>query len=150
MMIKEKIAGLIAPIIDAHQVDLIDIELKGKPGQLVLRIYVDMVGGIGLDQCAVISREISDVLDMADLIQGRYRLEVSSPGLDRPLKSARDFERNIGRQVRVNYRGEDGVVATLTGTIKAVTENEVLLEADAQLHRVALATIVLAKVLAAW
>jgi ribosome maturation factor RimP len=150
MMIKEKIAGLIAPIIDAHQIDLIDIELKGKPGQLVLRIYVDMVGGIGLDQCAVISREISDVLDMADLIQGRYRLEVSSPGLDRPLKSARDFERNIGRQVRVNYRGEDGVVATLTGTIKTVTENEVFLEVDSQLHRVALTTIVLAKVLAAW
>lgn len=150
MIRKEKISALIAPIIEAQQADLIDIELKGKPGQLVLRIYVDMVGGIGLDQCASISRQISDLLDMADLIPGKYRLEVSSPGLDRPLKSARDFERNVGRQVRINYRGEDNAVTSITGMIKGVAENEVILEVDAQPHRIALATIVLAKILAVW
>ncbi|MDZ7264157.1 MAG: ribosome maturation factor RimP [candidate division KSB1 bacterium] len=150
MITKEKISALIAPIIAAHQVDLVDIELKGKPGQLVLRVYVDIVGGIGLDQCAAISRELSDVLDIADLIPGKYRLEVSSPGLDRPLKNARDFERNIGRQVRIKYRGQGDTVTSISGTIKAVTENQLLLEVNEQPQPIALSTIVLAKIQTVW
>lgn len=68
---------------------------------MVLRLFVDREGGVTLDDCAQVSRELSEILDVEDFIQGYYTLEVSSPGLNRPLKKAADFERYRGRLVRI-------------------------------------------------
>jgi len=87
----EKIREFIQLVIEQNTAELIDLEFKGKKGNQVLRVFVDTEGGITLKQCEQISREISDFLDQKDLISGKYRLEVSSPGIDRPLKTLSRF-----------------------------------------------------------
>ena len=122
-----QIRKLIVPILESQQIDLIDIELKGRSGSRVLRIFVDIDGGISLDQCVDLSRQISDLLDTRDLIAGWYRLEVSSPGLDRPLKTERDFTRNLGRKVRVIYTDKDEQ-KTISGIIDQVDDSRLFVQ----------------------
>lgn len=145
-----QIRDLIRPILIAQNIDLIDLEFKGNPGNHILRIFVDMDGGIKLDRCATLSREISDLLDTKDLIPGKYRLELSSPGLDRPLKTPRDFQRNAGRKVKINYLVEGDEVKTITGTIAQVDEHVVLFDENKNQIKIEIAKIVVAKVIPAW
>ncbi len=99
----EEIRALIEPVLAAEHVDLVDIELKGTVRSSVLRIFVDVDGGISLDQCTELNRHIGKLLDVHDVIPGRYRLDVSSPGVDRPLRTTRDFQRHIGRTVSLVF-----------------------------------------------
>lgn len=117
----ETLEDLLIPILEAHRCDLVDIEIKGKPGDQIVRAFVDAPGGISLGQCENISREFSEVLDMEDVMPGAYRLEVSSPGLTRPLKSPRDFARNMNRKVNVFYETGDGN-QTFQGEIVSVSD----------------------------
>lgn len=145
-----QIRDLIRPVLVAQNIDLIDLEFKGKPGNHILRIFVDMDGGIKLDQCAALSRAISDLLDTRDLIPGKYRLELSSPGLDRPLKTPRDFQRNLGRKVKINYSVEGDQVKTVAGTIARVDDHVVLFDENKNQIQVDIAKIVVAKVITTW
>ncbi|GAB4335884.1 MAG: ribosome maturation factor RimP [Calditrichia bacterium] len=104
--IEKRIKELIQPVFDDHQAFLMDISLRGSGNQQVLTIVADTLSGITLDQITAISREVEDILDMHDPIKGRYRLEISSPGLSWPLKEDWQFERNIGRKLRVIYQKE--------------------------------------------
>jgi ribosome maturation factor RimP len=81
--------------------ELVDIEYKREGHAMVLRLFVDREGGVTLDDCAKVSRELSEILDVEDFIQAHYTLEVSSPGLNRPLKKPADYERYRGRLVRI-------------------------------------------------
>ncbi len=92
-----QIERLLAPILDEHKLELVDIEFKKVGRGHVLRIFIDKPGGINLDDCAEVSRELSVQLDVEDSIAGRYTLEVSSPGIDRPLKNLQDFIRFKGK-----------------------------------------------------
>jgi ribosome maturation factor RimP len=89
--------------------ELVDVEIKrGRDGQFV-RLYVDKEGGIGLSELESVSHEVSAILDAEDPIKGSYTLEVSSPGLDRPLKDENDFRRFVGRLARISsYEPVDG------------------------------------------
>ncbi|MDZ7332044.1 MAG: ribosome maturation factor RimP [candidate division KSB1 bacterium] len=145
-----EIKNLILPILTSHQVDFIDLELKGRVGAQVLRVFVDTDGGITLDQCVILSREISDALDRRDILPGRYRLEVSSPGLDRPLKSMRDFQRNLGRQVKIKYLDEGGNSVTVIGQIEGVDDDAVVILEDDQQKKITMSKILLAKILPVW
>ena len=119
------VRDLVERLLEREGVDLVDLELKGAPGRQVLRVFVDVEGGITIDQCVALSRKISDLLDRKDPIPGRYRLEVSSPGVDRPLKQPRDFQRNVGREVKVDVRrGEE--TEQVTGKILSAGEDLVL------------------------
>ncbi len=82
--------------------ELVDVELKRAAGGQLVRVYVDKPGGIGLDELQSVSEEVSAILDAEDPIDGRYTLEVSSPGLDRPLKSEADYRRFIGSLARLS------------------------------------------------
>jgi ribosome maturation factor RimP len=144
------IKDLVFPILESRSVDLIDIELKGGSGSQLLRIIVDVDGGITLDQCVQLSREISDLLDTQDLITGRYRLEVSSPGLDRPLKTERDFKRNLGRKVRINYLSEQNEHQTIIGVIEVVKNNQVVVLENSQQVQIDLSKISVAKIMPVW
>ena len=144
------IKDLVFPILESRSVDLIDIELKGGSGSQLLRIVVDVDGGITLDQCVQLSREISDLLDTQDLITGRYRLEVSSPGLDRPLKTERDFKRNLGRKVRINYLSEQNEHQTIIGVIEVVKNNQVVVLENSQQVQIDLSKISVAKIMPVW
>jgi ribosome maturation factor RimP len=89
--------------------ELVDVEMKRGAGGLLVRLYVDKPGGIGLDDLQVVSEEVSAILDAEDPIEGHYTLEVSSPGLDRPLKTEADYRRFVGRLASLSsYEPLDG------------------------------------------
>lgn len=94
---------LVAEVIAGSETELVDLEVKGGKNNPVIRVFLDEPGGISIDRCVALSRDLTDLIDMQDFLLRNYRLEVSSPGIDRPLKSRRDFERNIGREVDITY-----------------------------------------------
>lgn len=104
-MTKKKIEELVTkfatPIVDKHSFELVDVEFIKERSNYFLRIYIDKPGGITIDDCKIVSEEISDILDREDPIPQKYFLEVSSPGLDRPLKKDSDFERFKGEMVEI-------------------------------------------------
>lgn len=148
--IVRQVSDLLLPILARQDVDLVDIELKGKPGNQVLKIFVDVDGGIDIGRCQKLSREISDVLDMKDLMPGKYRLEVSSPGFDRPLKVKRDFQRNLGRKIRVVYSGATGEEHVAVGKIVTVEEESIVIESDDNIFEFKLSHILSAKIVPMW
>jgi ribosome maturation factor RimP len=98
--IKERVLKLAMQAAQEHGVEIFDIELLGK-GKLLLRVTIDREGGVTLDDCEKFSRSLEALLDVSDPIPGSYTLEVSSPGLDRPLRGVKDFERNKGKLARI-------------------------------------------------
>lgn len=128
--ITTRVRALAAPVITGHGVELVEVEVRGAHGSRVVRIVGDAEDGLDLDLIADLSREIGDLLDEDDLVGGRYTLEVSSPGVDRPLRTPTNFRRNVGRDVRVVRnreaidRGEKG---ELTGTLDAVDDHALTL-----------------------
>ncbi len=104
--IKDRVQKIIIPVLDDLGFELVDIELRGQRKDLVLTIYVDKEGGVNLDDCAEASREVGTLLDVEDVIQGFYRLEVSSPGLERALKKAGDFNKFSGKLIKIKTRNK--------------------------------------------
>ena len=102
--ILSKIQDIAAPVLAGMGLELVDLEFKREGRGWVLRFFIDKEGGVTLDDCADFSREIGVLLEVEDLIPGAYQLEVSSPGIDRPLKKASDFQRFAGRLVKVKTR----------------------------------------------
>ncbi len=98
---EQKTEQLLLPIMEEHQFELVDVEFVKEAGNWFLRAYIDKPGGIGVDDCETVSRRLSDLLDEQDFIEESYILEVSSPGLGRPLKKDKDLERSIGESVDV-------------------------------------------------
>ena len=105
--IEATIEEIVQPIVDAKNFEIVDIEYVKEAGEYYLRVYLDKEGGISLSE--VVSRELSEILDKKDPIKDNYFLEVSSPGLDRPLKKDKDFERYKGRDVEIKlYKPMNG------------------------------------------
>ena len=127
----EKLAEeLLAPIIEEHSFELVDLEYVKEGSDWYLRAYIDKPGGINIDDCEVVSRAFSDRLDEKDFIEDAYILEVSSPGLGRPLKKDRDFERNLGKIIECkSYKPIDGQ-KEFSGVLRAYTEESFTLEAE--------------------
>jgi len=113
-ILKEKIE----PLVEEEGLEIVELEFFERGPASVLRIYVDKTGGVTVGQCANLSRRIGDFLDMEDLIPYRYMLEVSSPGLDRPLITGADFERKKGERVKIFLREEVEGKMELVGKIK--------------------------------
>jgi ribosome maturation factor RimP len=107
--VQERVRQIVTRIVGFAGLEVVHLELNHHPGGMVLRVYIDKEGGVTVDDCARISHQISAELDVDDPIPGAYTLEVSSPGLDRPLISDADFERFAGRRVRLStYAPIDG------------------------------------------
>lgn len=110
---------LVAPIANALGYDLWGIEYVSHAKQTLVRIYIDSANGIDVDDCAKLSRQVSSVFDVEDPIMGEYSLEVSSPGMDRPLFTLEQFGRYIGEQVKVRlrmpYEGRKNFSGKMTG-----------------------------------
>ena len=113
MLIKDTLTHLILPLLNRRDVELVELVVSGSHRRQIVRIFVDRPDGITVDECAVLSRDIADMLDTRDPIDGTYLLEVSSPGLTRPLKTDRDFERVVGKALRLVVDGLGVVVGTL-------------------------------------
>lgn len=114
--------------------ELVEIELAGGGNQTLLRLYIDSEEGVNVDDCADVSRQVSAVLDVEDPIAGRYTLEVSSPGLDRPLVKPSDFIQRIGETVKVRlYQAIDGR-RKFKGELVSADENRVVIDSGGSTH----------------
>lgn len=102
---EQKTEEILLPIVQEHAFELVDVEYVKEGGSWYLRAYIDKEGGIAIDDCEVVSRAFSEILDQKDFIEDAYILEVSSPGLGRPLKKEKDFVRSMGEEVEIRtYR----------------------------------------------
>lgn len=125
---EKKAEELLTPIIEEHSFELVDLEYVKEGSDWYLRAYIDKPGGVNIDDCEVVSRAFSDLLDEKDFIEDAYILEVSSPGLGRPLKKNRDFERNLGKTIECkSYKPIDGE-KEFTGVLRAYTDDAFTLE----------------------
>jgi ribosome maturation factor RimP len=148
-ILPDKLHALIAPVLQNFNADFVALELKGGKQNKIVRVVVDQDGGIPLDTCTAISRALSAELEAADVMPGRYRLEVSSPGTDWPLKSKRDFERNRGRLVNLEYRRGE-TTASAEGSIEQVTETEITIASAAGSIAVPLAEVQVGRLKLKW
>jgi ribosome maturation factor RimP len=124
-----RIKELALPLIEQENLFLLDIELKQQDMNVVW-VYVDSEeGGVNLETCSKISRELSFLVESEDIFSKAYRLNVSSPGLSRPLSDKRQFGKNEGRTVKVKYK-EDGDYLKIEGILKSVSDNTVTIEVD--------------------
>lgn len=125
-----KTEQFLLPLLAEHQFELVDVEYVKEAGNWYLRSYIDKPGGITVDDCEVISRLLSDWLDKEDFIEDSYIMEVSSPGLGRPLKKDRDFERSLGEEVEIRLYKPRNRQKEFTGILKAYDKDTVTLELD--------------------
>ena len=104
--IVERVTELVEPVLEDKSFELVLVEYRREGRDMVLRLFIDKDGGITLDDCADVSREVDVLLEVEDLIPSAYRLEVSSPGLDRPLTKAADYERFRDRLAKIKMCGK--------------------------------------------
>jgi ribosome maturation factor RimP len=128
--------ALAEPVVERNGCELVAIELGGS-GMRVLRFSVDRTGGATIEDCTRISRQLSPALDVADLIATAYQLEVSTPGMERPVQREKDFVYFAGCTVRVKTFGSDGR-RRLKGVIRGVVEGYVELDVEGELRRIPL------------
>lgn len=144
--ISTRIKQIILSVLEAENIELVDFELKGSISNQIIRVYVDVESGVDLNLCVDLSRKIADRLDIENIITGQYRLEVSSPGVHRPLISLKDFRRNIGRRVNLAYNDGKSVI----GIIDHVDDANVYIDNEGEQCCVPLAAIRCAKILLQW
>ncbi len=145
----EEIEALVKPICERLGYYLVEVEVRGGFNNRVVAVYADTEQGITLDEITRLTREIEDVLEIRDPIEGSYRLEVSSPGLTRPLREIWQFRRNIGRQLRVVFDSEDGR-KDFIGILSEVREDGIALQLKKKLVSIPFETIVKAQVKPKW
>ncbi|MBQ5735333.1 MAG: ribosome maturation factor RimP [Lachnospiraceae bacterium] len=123
-----KTEELLKPIIAENNFELVDVEFVKEGSNWYLRAYIDKEGGITVDDCELVSRALSDLLDEKDFIDEAYILEVSSPGLGRPLKKDKDFVRSIGEEVEIKLFRAINKQKDYTGYLKAYDKDTVTIE----------------------
>ena len=129
-MLRERLIGLLEPALGRLGYELVELEYGAARARGTLRIFIDREGGVGLDDCERVSREVSAQLDAADPIAGAYTLEVSSPGFDRVLRTSAHFGRFVGQRVFVELKEPRAGRRRYTGTLLAVDESGIALQVD--------------------
>lgn len=125
---ESKVEAFLLPIMEENNFELVDVEYVKEAGTWYLRAYIDKEGGFTVDDCEMVSRKLSDWLDEKDFIDDSYILEVSSPGLGRPLKKEKDFKRSMGEQVDIKlYRAIDRQ-KDFTGALSAYDDETVTIQ----------------------
>lgn len=144
------VRDVVAPLADGAAVDLVDVLVKGSGPRTHVRVVVDRKGGIDVGTLQELARSASRALDGADPIRSRYTLEVTSPGIDHPLRDQRAFDRVEGRDVDVEHELPDGTSASVRGTVRAAEEDAVELLVDGEVVRVPYESIRLATQALPW
>ena len=127
---ESRVEAYLLPLMEENNFELVDVEYVKEAGTWYLRAYIDKEGGIAVDDCEVISRKLSDWLDKEDFIDDSYILEVSSPGLGRPLKKEKDYVRSMGREVEVRLYKAIDRQKEFTGALKAYDADTVTLSME--------------------
>ncbi|GAB3370925.1 ribosome maturation factor RimP [Azotobacter armeniacus] len=126
----EQLQALLAPVVEALGYECWGIEFLSQGRHSLLRVYIDHANGILIDDCEKVSRQISGVLDVEDPISNEYTLEVSSPGMDRPLFTLDQFARNAGEQVRIRLRSPFEGRRNFQGLLRGVEDQDVVVLVD--------------------
>lgn len=129
---ESKVEAYLLPVVAEHAFELVDVEYVKEAGTWYLRAYIDKEGGISVDDCEIISRQLGDWLDEKDFITDSYILEVSSPGLGRPLKKEKDFARSIGKDVDIKLYRAVNKQKDFTGTLKSYDKDTVTISMEDQ------------------
>ena len=116
---EKKVESWLLPLLEEHHFELVDVEYVREVGVWYLRAYIDKEGGIAVDDCEIVSRKLGEWLDKEDFIDDSYILEVSSPGLGRPLKKEKDFVRNTGKNVEIKLYKPLNKQKEYTGVLNA-------------------------------
>lgn len=127
---QERLTEMFAPVVQALGCDLWGVEYVAQGRNSMLRVYIDKPEGIAVEDCEKVSRQVSAVLDVEDPIRSEYTLEVSSPGMDRPLFQLQQFEQSIGEEVTLRLRVAFEGRRRFKGLLKGVEDGEVILEVD--------------------
>lgn len=128
--IESRVESMVMPIIEEGNFELVDVEYVKEGANYYLRVYADKEGGINIDDCVTISRALEAKLDEDDFIFDAYILEVSSPGLGRPLKKEKDFKRSIGKEIDIKLYKAIDKQKEFTGILTGYTDDEITLEID--------------------
>lgn len=131
--IEARARALAEPLIAAEGLELLDVEFVRDPSGWILRFYIDKPGGkVGVEECSLVSRTLDPALDVEDFIAQEYSLEVSSPGLNRPLSKPEHFRRVLGKKVKVKTYGPIGEPPrkNFLGVLKDASENEVAVDVE--------------------
>lgn len=139
--IVRNVSSLARPLVDEAGFELVDMELAGRQGSYVLRLLIEKPGGVTINDCVAINRELSCLLDMEDPIPSRYTLEVSSPGLDRPFKTERDYQRALGKWIKVVSGDGDGGSVTRVGRLEGIGDGTVEIDCGEEKHRIPVSSI---------
>jgi ribosome maturation factor RimP len=129
-MVTERVTAIASPLIRELGLDLVDVEFRREAGGWILRVYLDKRGGVTLQDCQRVSEELSDLLDVENLVGHPYSLEVSSPGLNRPLGREADFLRFVGERIRVTTSQAIGGQRRFLGTLRGYESGRVVLERE--------------------
>jgi ribosome maturation factor RimP len=149
---RDALQRVVEPVVRAHGAEVVDLELKPEQAGWVLRIYVEKAGAaehnlstrdaaVDLELCADVSRDLSPALDVADLIPHTYSLEVSSPGVERPLRGKQDFVRFAGQKAKLRLREPVAGQRVLVGVLDGVADGRVRVKDGSRLHEVSLASV---------
>ena len=127
---EQRTEELLLPIIEKYHFELVDVEYVKEGGNWYLRAYIDKEGGITVDDCEIVSRQMSDLLDEQDFIEEPYIFEVSSPGLGRPLKKEKDYQRSLGKEVEIRTYKAIEKEKEFYGLLKSYDETTVTIEME--------------------
>lgn len=125
--IADQVRALTEEVIAGTSYFLVDVEVRGHKGTRVVEVYLDSKEDFGHDDLAVVSKEVGFLLDVEDVVDDSYKLEVSSPGIKRPLTMPQQYQKNVGRTLRVRYKS-DGDEEIVVGDVMAADDDEVELE----------------------
>jgi ribosome maturation factor RimP len=128
--IRDRVFELVEPLLYDMGYELIEVEYLSMYGRWVLRLYIDKEKGITIDDCADVSRELGDIIDIKEIIDHEYVLEVSSPGLNRPLRREKDFIKAVGSRVKLKMKQAVNGQKNFTGILKSCADSTVFLESS--------------------
>lgn len=124
----EVLNALIEPLLESMGYELVGIEYRPNPKNTLLRIYIDSPSGVTVDDCGRVSHQVSGVLDVEDPIAGRYTLEVSSPGLDRPIYKSADYQRFAGERIKLRLQGALDGRRRISGILRGLRDDQVVVD----------------------
>ncbi|RLA76782.1 MAG: ribosome maturation factor RimP [Deltaproteobacteria bacterium] len=141
----KKVQELLAPLLEYEGLELVEVEFQRERAGWVLRVYIDREGGVTLKDCVKVNRELGQLLDVEDFIPCSYNLEVSSPGIDRPLRKREDFERFKGHRARIRLSEPFEGRKNFRGEILGCDEEGVSLMVEGRVYRIPLPLVVKAR-----
>lgn len=140
-----KVREVAEPVMNGLGYDLIALETTVEHGRKIVRLYIDRLdtskGSVGIEDCVAATKELSPVLDVADVLDGRYELEISSPGINRPLARKSDFEKFAGKKVAVRTFDKVGDRRNFLGVLLGIEGDDIRIDVDGREHRVPLGEV---------